>query len=90
MSMTVKCWMADEGDHGDEESATDVEAHDAERAAEKFVEGRWGDEDYPTSCEVMTRDSFNVVRRFHVEVESEPVFSATDISPPATPPESPR
>lgn len=63
------------------DSPHDVEAMDANEAAERWVERNHGNFDYCDDHEAYVMEAGGKVRRFTVFVESHPVFTAKEESP---------
>lgn len=74
-------WRLDYGET--REDAKQVEAFDAEAAAEKACRLRFSSWDYPSEVEglCVAEVGSPIVRRFDVTVESVPEFHATDSKP---------
>jgi formylmethanofuran dehydrogenase subunit E len=64
-----------------EEDAREIEAWDHKSAAEKFSSKFFADLDYPKSLDLAIKDSEGKIEYFAIEVESEPIFRATQCSP---------
>lgn len=70
-----KVWCED---NSDESEADTVESFEAQYAAEKWVEDRHADLDYPDEIDVKVKDPKGVITEWTVTVESRPHFSAVE------------
>lgn len=57
----------------------EIVAGEPEYAAEKYVEARHADFDYPEEMEVNVKDEAGLVEKYVVVVEMSPIFSASKI-----------
>ncbi|HEX4334648.1 MAG TPA: hypothetical protein VH062_01975 [Polyangiaceae bacterium] len=71
---TFWCWEAENEESDDAEQ---VDAYDAECAAEKYIESRWSDFDHPETSSVDVRDAQGTVTRWTVTTEPTVVFHAS-------------
>ena len=71
-----KCWCPDEEV---EPAEGNVEAFDAEQAAEIFAEEGFSERDCPTHTTVHVRDKEGVLRVYDVQAEPSVHFSAAEI-----------
>ena len=91
--MRYRCWVPDYGhvpEEGDGEIIS-INYGTSEEAAEKYLQRKFADWDYPTEMEIAVVElgvddcMLGAPRFFSVEVESVPHFSASEIKAPKVP-----